>query len=57
MRRERTLTALCVVVASVAACAALLTDTTRYFVPFLSAMVFSYLAALDMAAPDMAERS
>ena len=29
-------------VGSVAGCAALLTDTTQYFVPFLSAMLFSY---------------
>jgi len=42
IRREHTLAALCIVVGSVAGCAALLTDTTQFFVPFLSAMVFSY---------------
>ena len=43
-RREHTLAAICVVIASVVAESALLTDTTRYFVPFLSAMLFSYSA-------------
>jgi signal transduction histidine kinase len=43
-RREHTLAAVCVVIASVVAESALLTDATRYFVPFLSAMLFSYSA-------------
>ena len=43
-RREHTLAAVCIVIASVVAESALLTDATRYFVPFLSAMLFSYSA-------------
>jgi signal transduction histidine kinase len=44
IRREHTLLAICTVIASVIAESALLTDATRYFVPFLSAMLFSYSA-------------
>jgi signal transduction histidine kinase len=44
IRRDHTLLAICIVIASVASEAALLTDTTQYFVPFLSAMLFSYSA-------------
>jgi len=43
-RREHTLAAVCIVIASVVAESALLTDATRYFVPFLGAMLFSYSA-------------
>jgi len=43
-RREHALEAVCVVIGSVVAESALLTDATRYFVPFLSAMLFSYSA-------------
>jgi signal transduction histidine kinase len=43
-RREHTLAAVCIVIASVVAESALLTDATRYFVPFLEAMLFSYSA-------------
>ena len=44
IRREHTLLAVCLVIAAVVAESALLTDATRYFVPFLSAMLFSYSA-------------
>jgi signal transduction histidine kinase len=42
MRRVRPLATVVVVVASVVAMSALLTDTTQYFVPFLVAMLTSY---------------
>jgi len=41
-RRSHPLAAVCVVVASVVAEAALLTDTTQYFVPFLGVVLFAY---------------
>jgi signal transduction histidine kinase len=44
VRRERTLTAVSIFIASVLAESALLTDATRYFVPFLGAVLFSYSA-------------
>ena len=44
IRREHTLAAVCIVIASVVAESALLTDATRYFVPFLCALLFSYSA-------------
>ena len=43
-RRLRPVTAVAVVAASVVIESALLTDTTRYFFPFVGAMVFSYSA-------------
>jgi signal transduction histidine kinase len=42
IRRTRPLLAVTIVIASVVGESALLTDATRYFVPFLSAMLFSY---------------
>jgi signal transduction histidine kinase len=44
IRRDHALLAACLVIASVVTTSALLTDATRYFVPFLSAMLFSYSA-------------
>ena len=44
IRRDHALVAVCLVIASVVAESALLTDATRYFIPFLSAMLFSYSA-------------
>ena len=44
IRRDHTLVAVSIVIGSVVAESALLTDATRYFVPFLSAMLFSYSA-------------
>ena len=44
IRRDHTLAAVSIVIGSVIAESALLTDATRYFVPFLSAMLFSYSA-------------
>ena len=44
IRRDHALVAGCVVIASVVSESALLTDATRYFIPFLSAMLFSYSA-------------
>jgi signal transduction histidine kinase len=42
IRRTRPLVAVSIVIASVVAESALLTDATRYFIPFLGAMLFSY---------------
>jgi signal transduction histidine kinase len=44
IRRERALIAVPIFIASVLAESALLTDATRYFVPFLGAVLFSYSA-------------
>jgi signal transduction histidine kinase len=42
IRRTRPLLAVAIVIASVVGESALLTDATRYFIPFLGAMLFSY---------------